>query len=107
MADKYVVFLKENTKDINTVCELGAGVFKNFNDYQCTSKIGIELIPAYVNNREYKNCEAIVGDANNFKTLLDGKVVDAFACIDFLEHLEKEDAIELIKKMQLYTPWNL
>ena len=68
-ADKYFVFLEENTKDIDTVCELGAGVFKNFENYKCPKKIGVELIPAYVIHREYTapDCEPIVGNAMDFE----------------------------------------
>jgi len=111
MADKYVVFLEENTKDIDTVCELGAGVFKNFANYKCETKIGIEIVPAYVKHRQYAQCEAIIGDALKFEEFLEDKEIDAFACIDFIEHLEKDVAIDLIKRMQakanrifIYTP---
>jgi hypothetical protein len=113
MADKYVVFMEENTKDIDTVCEIGAGIFKNFHHYGCSKKIGIELIESYVENREYRedDCEALVGDANDFEAILGDRQVDAIGCIDFIEHLEKDVAIKLIERMKnvcgrifIYTP---
>ncbi len=95
-------FVKDNTADLNSVCELGAGRFSNFPLYQCPIKIGIELIPDYINNRTVGNqfiTKAILGDATKFEELLD-EDVDAFAIIDFIEHIEKDVAIDLLKRLQ-------
>lgn len=102
--NKYVDFLNNNTHDIDSVCELGAGIFTNFQFYKCNTKIGIELIKTYIDNRICSSdVVAINGNAMKFEDLLKGVKVDSFACIDFLEHLEKEQAIDLIKRMQNYS----
>lgn len=101
--DKYQRFLHENTKGIDSVCELGAGLFKNFPFYSCATKIGIELVPSYIENIQVpRNCitQIINGNALEFESLLGDTQVDAFACIDFIEHLEKDVAINLIERMK-------
>lgn len=97
-----VGFLSRNTQDIESVCELGAGQFANFPYYKCPIRIGIELIKTYVDNKVAGSdyiTQAICGDATKFDELLD-REVDAFAIIDFLEHIEKDVAIDLIKRLQ-------
>lgn len=101
MSDKYIEFLKGNTKDIESVCELGAGIFRNFNSYQCSIKIGIELIPSYVENKICDATIAICGNALDFEELLKDIKVDAFAIIDFIEHIEKNVAVDLLQRLQL------
>lgn len=101
--DKYQRFLHENTKDIDSVCELGAGLFKNFPFYSCTTKIGIELVPSYIDNIQVPvSCitRIINGNALDFENLLEDTQVDAFACIDFVEHLDKDVAFNLIERMK-------
>lgn len=108
-------FLAHNTKDINTVCELGAGLFGNFNHFKCPNKIGIELVKSYIENKLVPDSlvtKAIHGSALEFDKLLGDTEIDAFACIDFIEHLDKPVAIDLIKRMQqkskrifIFTPY--
>lgn len=101
--DKYQRFLHENTKGIDSVCELGAGLFKNFPFYSCPTKIGIELVPSYIENIQVPlHCitRIINGNALEFEKLLGDTHVDAFACIDFIEHLDKDVALDLIERMK-------
>lgn len=96
-------FLMDNTNGITSVCELGAGRFDNFAMFQCPIRIGIELIPDYMENKlvpESIITKAILGDATKFEELLD-EDVDAFAIIDFLEHLDKDVGLDLLKRLQL------
>lgn len=102
--DKYASFLHRNTADIETVCELGAGLFKNFHHYACPKRIGIELVPSYIENKvapDHLITRIIQGNALEFEKLLGDTPVDAFAAIDFIEHLEKDVGIDLIKRMQV------
>lgn len=113
--NKMEKFLVDNTKDIQTVCELGAGLFGNFDRYKCERRIGIELVKSYIDNmlaHPTMMTKAIHGSALDFEKLLGDEPVDAFACIDFIEHLDKDVAIDLIKRMQkranrvfIFTPY--
>jgi hypothetical protein len=101
--DKYALFLHNNTADIETVCEFGAGLFKNFHHYACPTRIGIELVPSYIANKVVPDSlvtRIIEGNALEFEKLLGDTHVDAFAAIDFIEHLDKDVGIDLIKRMQ-------
>lgn len=100
-----VEWLESGTSGYNSVCELGAGLFHHFNYYKCKLKIGIELCQLYIDNRVYTNsdCIAICGDAKKFETFLKDieiKTPDVFVLFDFIEHLEKDISIDLIKRIQ-------
>ena len=99
-----LAFIGENTRDVNCVVELGAGIFDNFPYYKCPVRIGIELVKSYVDNRIAgpQTCTmAINGDATKFEDLLpQDLVVDVISLIDFIEHLDKDVALDLIKRAQ-------
>jgi len=96
-------FLINETKGYNSICELGAGLFTNFKNFMCPVRVGIELVPEYIENRQDKSATAICGNILNYDELLDRhgiRNIDVFAMIDVLEHITKEDGISLIKRLQ-------
>lgn len=96
-----VPMIKEQTKNFGSICDLGAGIFRFFKFYDCPLKIGIELIQTYVDHREYKNCYAICDDVSNFETHLNNLNLDRvgiISLIDFIEHLEKDAALDIIRR---------
>jgi len=103
----YNGFIRNNTKGLDVAVELGAGVFHNFAHIASRIKVGIELIPEYVEARAYKgpNIVALNGNALEFDKLLAEAGVDAvdvFIMCDFLEHIDKDDAVELIARLKAY-----
>lgn len=99
-----VHWLNDNTRGTNSVCELGAGTFANFPFYLTKRKIGIELIKEYLDNKQVGPDQfdlAIHGDATKFEELLPpGETPEVFVMIDFIEHLDKDVALDLIKRIQ-------
>lgn len=98
--------LTVNTKGCKTLVELGAGIFRLFRHYHSDveTAIGIELIQTYIDNRLDKKAIAIQGSVFDFEKLLNDagylNNIDVITIIDVLEHLEKSDAIELLKRAQ-------
>jgi len=104
-SQKYSGFIASNTRGCEVACELGAGVFHNFVHIRSKLKVGIELIPEYVNAKAYNgvDCLPIVGNALNFNMLLDEVGVghvDVFLMCDFLEHLDRPEAVGLIGELK-------
>jgi hypothetical protein len=96
------------TKDAKTILELGAGIFRMFYCYPSTAhKVGVELIQSYIDNRIDKECVAIQGNALEFERLLDEagyiEPFDALLLIDFVEHLDKEPSLDLIKRTKKWA----
>ena len=102
---KYTGFIRNNTKGCGVAVELGAGVFNNFSYIASRKKVGIELIPEYVESRKHTGPEVIAlnGNAFEFDKLLDEAgigSVDVFLMCDFLEHIDKLDAVSLIHRLK-------
>jgi hypothetical protein len=102
---KYSGFIGQNTLGCDIACELGAGIFGNFQLIRSKKKVGIELLPEYFAARTYsrQDCVPILGNALNFEKLLDDAEighVDVFLMCDFIEHLDKNDAVDLIGKLK-------
>jgi len=93
--------LVKHTRGYDSICELGAGVFRFFHLYDCQVRIGIELIQAYIDDRDCKEAIAIQGSIVDFEALLDKNNIgnlDVIAIIDVIEHLEKPQALEVITR---------
>lgn len=100
---KFLGFLADNTRDMQSVCELGAGRFENMPHYKCPRRIGIELIHSYIEARLPGNWLALWGNALDYDKILLSALEsfpDVFALIDFLEHLDKADGIALLQRLQ-------
>ena len=106
---KVMPLLRESTRGYDVLCELGAGIFRLFRHYHADvkTKIGIELIQTYIDNRLDKDAIAIQGNVLHFASLLEGQrllhLIDIFTIVDVLEHLEKSNAIALLKATQKYA----
>jgi hypothetical protein len=90
----------------DSVLELGAGIFRFFNRYTASLKVGIELIDAYVDQRVCaQDVVALQGDILEFEEVLANAGIDAhfdiILLIDIVEHLDKDAAIDLIRRVQL------
>lgn len=101
--------LNQHTAGCKILVELGAGIFRLFRHYHddLDTKIGIEMCQTYIDNRDDKNAIAIQGDVRNFDELLENygfsphtDEIDVITIIDVLEHLDKDEALDLLKRAQ-------
>jgi len=88
-----------------SVLELGAGIFRFFNRYTAPFKVGIELIDAYIEQRVCSpNVIALQGDILRFESVLQEagcpSEFDTILLIDIVEHLDKDGALDVIKRAQ-------
>ncbi len=95
-------WISENTKDSNTVVELGAGLFNRLKDVHSSVpiKIGIEIWKPYIDRAIYHDCIKIHGNLKLYKDLLVSYELDTVMLIDILEHFEKEEAFKLIDNLK-------
>lgn len=95
--------LTKNTKDSRVLCELGAGIFRLFRHYDKDIEIaiGIEMCQTYIDERLDKNAIALQGNVYFFKEILEEagyNNIDVITIIDVLEHLDKDEAKDLLKR---------
>jgi len=92
----------ENTADSISVVELGAGYFGKLSlvSENVIHKLGIEIFPEYIQHARYADCVKILGNFLHYRNLIDSKYFDTVLMIDALEHVTKEEAINLVKMLQ-------
>jgi SAM-dependent methyltransferase len=100
------------TNHVNTILDVGCGCGK-FSIFRNYESVGCDIFPLSIEmarkNGNYKKVYLL--DINNLP--FGDKSFDAVTCIDVVEHLNKEDSIKLIEKMEkiarkvvfIQTPW--
>lgn len=92
-------WIKENTKECKSVVEFGSMFFDKLSHASCPKKIGIEIWEPYILNSKYNDCIKIQGDFTKFEEFIDKEDMDCAMFIDSLEHLDRETAFSLMKKV--------
>ena len=94
-------WIKENTKDCNSVLELGCRYGDRLKIiHNDALKFGIEIHKPFLDASPY-DFTKLHGDILDFdQIILDS--MDCVMLIDVIEHLNKDDGIELIKRLQAY-----
>jgi hypothetical protein len=95
------LWIWNNTKGCKTVVELGAGRFYKLSLVHVSVKkrIGIEIFKDYFDNPSFLDCDRILGDVRDFETLLKPEDMDCAFLIDVIEHLPKNESMELLRKV--------
>lgn len=93
-------WMKEQTIGSNTVVEFGSMFFEQLSYVSAPNKIGIEIWKPYIDKARYHDCKKIHSDFRNFESLLSPEEMDCAMFIDTLEHLNREDAFDLMQKVQ-------
>jgi len=97
-----VDWLEQNTKDCCIVVEFGSMFFEKLGQVHqnVKKKIGIEIFKPYIDNAKFHDCVKIQGDMRDFSSLVPKRFRDCAMFIDSIEHIEKKDAVKLLKKVQ-------
>jgi len=90
--------------DCRTLLDVGCGensVVRNFKNKNIR-KIGLDIFPEAIEKSKKRNIhdEYICGNALEIDKLFESKSIDCVMALDLVEHLEKEEAAELIRKME-------
>lgn len=103
-------WILEHTNGHESVVELGCGHGNYISKVKAKNKIGIDAHFPYLQKAK-KGFTKIHGNMRNYRDLVDPMFYDCVILIDAIEHLNKEEALELIhnlqhdfKKILIFTP---
>ncbi|MBN4056905.1 class I SAM-dependent methyltransferase [bacterium AH-315-J21] len=89
--------LQEQMKNCKSVLELGAGHFEMIDALTAPVRVGVEIHPPYIERRSCSSSVvAIRYDATKVAELFTENSFDGVILIDFIEHLEKDTALQLL-----------
>lgn len=88
-----------NTLGQTSVVEFGAMFFDKLACVAAPKKIGIEIWEPYIRDAKCQECQKIHGDFTIFESLIGDKDLDCAMFIDTLEHINREDAFELMSRV--------
>ncbi len=107
-----ILKLKEELSNYNAILDVGCGPNSRIQFVEVPYSVGIELFGPYIKESKKKNIHNEYIQADIRKIDFAKNSFDAVICIDVIEHLKKEEAYDLIKKMEswasnkviIYTP---
>ena len=93
-------WMTQQTKGHKCVVEMGSMLFTRLAqvDPGVSRRIGIEIWEPYIENAKFHDCEKIHGDMREFDTLLPEDARDCVMFIDTLEHLVKDEALDVLER---------
>jgi len=99
----FLKWLKDETTNCTSVVEFGSMFFGVLSLIHETVKnrIGIEIHKPYIDKATFHNCIKIHGNMKNYRELVDKKYFDCALFVDSLEHLNEEEAIQLIESCKV------
>lgn len=95
--------LKKDLSDCESILDLGCGHNSHIRFCDAPYKVGVELFDRYIKESEEKGIHNKYIKSDVTKVDFEPKSFDAVIMIDVLEHLSKQDALELIKKMNTWA----
>lgn len=95
-------FISRETNGHQCVVELGCMFFDKLAlvHPSVEIKVGIEIWEPYVTSAKFKDCIRILGDIREFEKYIGPPYWDCAMLIDSIEHLEKEDGLDLLSRLQ-------
>ena len=92
-------WIRDNTKNTKCVVEFGSMFFDKLSHCSSQKKIGIEIWEPYIQSAKYHECVKINGDFTKFEDFIAPEDMDCAMFIDTLEHIERENAFELMSRV--------
>jgi hypothetical protein len=97
-------WIRKQTKGSTSVVDLGAGWCDKLIAVHedCHRRYAVEIFNEYLLHRKYRHCVPICHDMRDFETVLRRYAIEADTAmiIDALEHLTKEDAIDMLTRLK-------
>jgi hypothetical protein len=93
-------FLRENTTGAECVVEFGSMFFEQLRQTRAKRKIGIEVFEPYIHDATFHTCIKVHGDFREYDELISSEDMDVAMFIDSIEHVEKDEAVALLHRVQ-------
>jgi hypothetical protein len=94
-------WISESTAGCSCVVEFGAGFFDKLAHVNpAVEKIGIEIWPTYLDKAKFQGAKKILGDFRNYEDYIDVSKMDCALFVDSLEHIVREEALELMERVK-------
>ncbi len=99
----YHQLLIKELKNLDMVLELGCGKDSPMKKVSGVKKVGVDIYLPYILESKKKQIHDfyILGDIRNIE--FKRKTFDAVVLLDVIEHLDKQDGIDLIKKVEEFV----
>ena len=102
--------VQRNTKQSDTVLDLGCGIQQAINNIKAKSVLGVDIWDVYLNEIK-DNIQTVRISMSELDRFMD-KSYDLVICLDVVEHLEKELALKVLDECKricrrmviIYTP---
>ena len=96
------IWIRQMTEGCSCVVEMGSMFFTRLAqvDPEVKRRIGIEIWEPYIKGAKFHDCEKIHGDMRKFESLLPPDATDCVMFIDSVEHLTKEEGLDLLRRCQ-------
>ncbi len=92
-------WITDNTRGTSCTVEFGSMFFERLCNSSSNKKIGIEIHGPYIAAARFHECQKVWGDFLKFEDLVDPDDMDVAMFIDTLEHVSREDAFDLMKRV--------
>lgn len=96
----FASFIKPQTIGSQTVVEFGSMFFDKLSHTDAPNKIGIEIWQPYIDKATFHDCKKVKGNFLEFESLIDKTEMDCALIVDALEHVTKEQAVDLITRIK-------
>lgn len=92
--------LQKDILESDRVLEFGCGIFMTTEDLKCKSLLGVDAWESYLNIKKnnQQTLKLDISSIQNLNIFLNNSY-DVVVCIDVIEHLDKDIALEVIKEM--------
>jgi hypothetical protein len=110
--DAYIMLLRRLSAGHRSVLDLGCGVMRPLTWLRCPVKIGLDLHRPALEERQDEQAIPVNAAAADLGQLFVPGAVELVTMFDFIEHLEREDALRLLgeaervasRRVVLFTP---
>ena len=94
---------KKDLADCQSILDLGCGPNSPVKDASASMKVGVELFGESLEESKKRGIHQQYIQEDILKVNFEPKSFDAIVMVDVIEHIKKEDAIVLIKKMETWA----
>lgn len=99
----FMLALRNALLDCDSILDVGCGVRHRLQELGVPNTVGLEAYPPACEEarRQKTHDQLVLGDARNLATRFHPRQFDACIALDIIEHLTKDDGLQLMKDMEI------